>query len=347
MAGVSIATASRALSNPDLVADDTRNTVQVAAESCGYQINLVARSLRKQRTNSILVLIPEIDNRFYPAIIEGLEERAFALGFSMILGLTGNYKQRENSYFDIIKSRRADGLVILDGGLDRLIEGGLQFNVPTVQVLECLGGTTIPTVRIDDRHIAALAVKHLVDLGHRRIGHITGSGNSLVSIERLGGYREAIAAHGCSADADLTACGNYTHDGGEAAMHGLLDRDRPPTAVFCANDASALGAIHACRKRGLKVPDDLSIIGIDDIDDAAACDPPLTTFHQPRREIGANAMDMLIALMDKAGPGNRNVIVPVQLVLRQSTAPLIAISHSAGTPARRAALHPNPNPSSG
>lgn len=125
--------------------------------------------------------------------------------------------------------------------------------------------------------------------------------------------------NGCVARADFVVSGGYTHDGSEAAMQRLLNLVEPPTAVFCANDASALGTIQACRKRGLFVPDDMSIIGVDDIDEAATNDPPLTTIHQPRYEIGIMAMDMLIALMDQSGPSNRNVIVPVQLVLRQST----------------------------
>lgn len=321
MAGVSVATASRALSNPDLVAESTRTAVRDAANSCGYQINLVARSLRKQRTNSILVLIPEIDNQFYPTIIKGLEQRAHNLGYSMILGLTSNNLLRENSYLEIVNSRRADGMIVLDGGLDNLIERGIKFNVPTVQVLECLGGESLPTVRIDDRQVAALVVEHLVGLGHRRIAHISGSSNSLVATERIAGFQHAMAAAGCHVHSELIVNGGYTHDGGATAMLRLLDMNEPPTAVFCANDASAMGAIRACRTRGLRVPQDISIVGVDDIDEAATNDPPLTTIHQPRYEIGVMAMDLLAGLIETSNWKQKPVLVPINLIERGSTAP--------------------------
>jgi LacI family repressor for deo operon, udp, cdd, tsx, nupC, and nupG len=319
-AGVSVATASRALSNPELVAERTRHNVRKAAEACGYRVNFLARSLRRERSDSILVLIPDIDNFFYPEIIRALEETAHGEGLSMMLGLTSNRVDRESSYLDVLSSRRADGLIILDGGLDRMMLAGVEFDVPTVQVLECAAGKDLPTVRIDDRLVAELAVAHLAGLGHRHIAHIAGSSDSQVAGERIAGFRAAMLKHVGQPDA-LVVRGGYSHDAGREAMECLLDSGERPTAVFCVNDAAALGAIQGCRRRGLRIPEDISIVGVDDIELAAASDPPLTTVHQNRYEIGASAMRMLIGLLQRRQLADTDVVVPVELVVRQSTAP--------------------------
>lgn len=321
LASVSVATASRALSNPDLVAEDTRKSVLDAAASCGYRVNLLARSLRKRRTDTLLVLIPEINNEFYPEIITSMEHRAHAEGFAMILGLTENQLEREHSYFELLGAQRADGLAILDGGIDRLIEQGVQPVMPVVQVLECTGGPSMPSVLTDDHKVSEQAVTHLWDLGHRRIAHISGSKNSLVSWERITGFRSALERRGATSCNDMIVDGNYCHEGGEAAMHKLLSLDLPPTAVFCANDASALGALRACRESGRRVPDDISIIGVDDTSIATMTDPALTTIRQPRADIGKAAINLLIDMVRGKRDIETRIVIPTQLVVRGSTAP--------------------------
>lgn len=318
-AGVSIATASRALSNPDLVAEDTRTAVREAAEACGYRINLLARSLRKRCTDTILVLIPEINNAFYPEIISSLERNAHALGYSIILGLTFNCVEEERSYDSMLGAQRADGLMILDGGLDTLIEAGIQPTVPVVQVLECKGGPSMPSVVIDEFEVAERAVSYLHDLGHRRIAHISGSNNSLVSWERILGFRRAMERRGLLVSNDLIVAGNYDHLGGESAMTRLLGLDMRPTAVFCANDESAIGALRACRNFGLQVPEQMSIIGVDDTMIAGLSDPPLTTIRQPRQLIGEVAMRLLIDLIRGKRNIETRIVLPTELVVRGST----------------------------
>lgn len=328
LAGVSVATASRALSNPDLVAERTREAVSRAAAACGYRPNLVARSLRKRRCDTILVLIPEIGNEFYPLIISGMESYARSKGFSIILGMTSNRVDIEHSYLDLLAAQRADGLVILDGGIDQLLKTGVNPTGPTVQVLECTCPLSMPAVRVDEHSIAEQAVAHLAGLGHRRIAHIAGSSDSYVATERLAGFHAAMAARQLPVADGLICRGDYTHDGGAAAMEWLLGSNQPPTAVFCANDSSAIGAIRACQARGFRVPEEVSIVGVDDTSQASLVQPALTTVRQPRAEIGTRAMELIIALIRKDRNVERQVILPTELVVRQSTAPPSEVRHS-------------------
>ena len=319
LAGVSVATASRALSNPDLVASGTRDAVSKAAAECGYRVTLVARSLRKRQSDTILVLIPDINNEFYPEIISAMEECARTAGFSMILGMTSNIYELEHTYFDLLGAQRADGLVILDGGIDRLLKAGYTSPVPTVQVLECAADPSMPSIRTDECEVAEQVIAHLAGLGHHRIAHIAGRDDSRVAAERTDGYRDALARRGLPVAGHHITPGNYTFEDGAAAMLQLLDLPEPPTAVFCANDASALGALMACAKRGVRVPEDMSIVGVDDIPYASTCQPPLTTIRQPRLEIGRRAMTLMIDLIRNQLKGPPQVIIPTELIVRHST----------------------------
>ena len=320
LAGVSTATASRALSNPDRVAADKREAVQSAAEACGYKINQLARSLRTQRSDTILVVIPEINNQFYPDIITAVEDAARNAGKSILLGLTYNHIDREDSYLELVKNQRADGLIVLDGGIDMLFESGVRPKVPTVQVLECYSAAGLPSVRVDEWQVTELAVRHLTELGHRRIAHIAGSSDSGVADERIASFRAAMVSTGVAAVDGLIVRGDYVLDGGFAAMEQLLALAESPTAVFCANDASAFGAMRACSVNGKAVPDDVSIIGVDDIAEAAFSEPPLTTIRQPRRDIGIRAMEMLLGLLRGETDIETQVLMPVELVVRGTAA---------------------------
>ena len=320
LAGVSTATASRALSNPDLVAPSTRKAVEDAARTCGYKVNLVARSLRTQRSQTILVLVPGIGNQFYPEIIEGLESCARGSGYSIILGFTGKDAEREQSYIELLNNQRADGLVIVDDGVRHMVESGVRFAVPTVQLMEAECGSSIASVRIDDMEAACMATRHLIELGHRRIAHVCGRKSSIVAGRRLSGYRKALDGAGLAADAELVLDGTYDFDSGVAAVDRVKAMAQPPSAVFCANDATALGALWRCRKLGIGVPQQLSIVGIDDIADAALSDPPLTTIRQPRHQLGTTGMAVLIELIDGRHSHDVDIVLPHELVVRASTA---------------------------
>jgi LacI family transcriptional regulator, repressor for deo operon, udp, cdd, tsx, nupC, and nupG len=322
MAGVSVATASRALSNPDLVADSTRRAVRDAAESCGYKVNLVARSLRIQRTNTLLVLQPCIDQPFYPALLRSIEETALAAGYSVMVGFTDKPDKYREAYADLLSNGRVDGVIIVDGGTG--VDGftGPKPDVPAVQVLDVVYGGAVPAVRVDDHYVAEVAVHHLASLGHRRIAHIAGREKSLPSADRRKGFLAAMAKLGLAVDEDLVRPGNSQRDGAAEAMRHFLSLPKPPTAVFCASDAMACAAMDVCRDRGLQVPGDISFVGADDTADAQFNYPALTTVHVPRSAIGARAVEKLIGLIRGQSGIPHDTVMPVELKLRGTHAPL-------------------------
>jgi LacI family repressor for deo operon, udp, cdd, tsx, nupC, and nupG len=322
MAGVSVATASRALSNPDLVADSTRRAVRDAAESCGYKVNLVARSLRIQRTNTLLVLQPKIDLPFYPALLHSIEEAALASGYSVMVGFTDKPERYREAYADLLSNGRVDGAIIIDGGSG---VGGLigpKPEVPAVQVLDVVYGGAVPAVRVDDQYISEMAVHHLASLGHQRIAHIAGGERSTVAVERKKGFLAAMAKLGLAVDEDLVRSGNNKRDGAAEAMKHFLSLAKRPTAVFCASDSMACAAMDVCRDRGLQVPGDISFVGADDTADAQFNYPALTTVHVPRSAIGARAVEKLIGLIRGQSGIPHDTVMPVELRLRGSHAPL-------------------------
>ena len=318
MAGVSVATASRALSNPDLVADSTRRAVRDAANSCGYKVNLVARSLRIQRTNTLLVLQPCIDNPFYPMLLRSIEDTALSFGYSVMVGFTAKSDKYREAYGDLLSNGRVDGVIIIDGGSNVSDLTGPRPEVPAVQVLDVVYGASVPAVRVDDAQVADLAVRHLVSLGHRRIAHISGPPDSALSAARRDGFLAAMARLGLSVDDGLIEPGHNRRDGAAAAMNKLLGLGKPPTAVFCANDSMACAAMDVCRERGINVPGDMSFIGADDTTDGQHIYPALTTIHVPRMEIGARATELLIGLIRGQGGIPHDTVMPVELKLRGS-----------------------------
>jgi len=322
MAGVSVATASRALSNPDLVADSTRRAVRDAAESCGYKVNLVARSLRIQRTNTLLVLQPCIDQPFYPALLRSIEETALSAGYSVMVGFTDKPEKYREAYADLLSNGRVDGVIIVDGGTG--VDGftGPKPDLPAVQVLDVVYGGAMPAVRVDDQYVAEVAVHHLASLGHRRIAHIAGREKSLPSADRRKGFLAAMAKLDLAVDEDLVRAGNNQRDGAAEAMRHFLSLSKPPTAVFCATDSMACAAMEVCRDRGLQVPSDISFVGADDTADAQFNYPALTTVHVPRSAIGARAVEKLIGLIRGQSGIPHDTVLPVELKLRGTHAPL-------------------------
>ncbi|MFM8745444.1 MAG: LacI family DNA-binding transcriptional regulator [Aestuariivirga sp.] len=321
LAGVSVATASRALSNPDLVADSTRRAVREAANSCGYKINLVARSLRIQRTDTIMVLAPGIDDAFYPAVLASIEDTAMALGYAVMVGFTAKSEQHRAAYAELLFNGRVDGMLVMDGGaaVDRF--SGPKPELPVVQLFDRVYGSGVPVVRVDDLEVADLAVRHLAGNGHRRIAHIAGPASVWRLAERRRGFVEAIERLGLLADTSLIA----TCDGGWSsaaqAMAQLLAQPQPPTAVFCATDTMACAALAVCRDHGLAVPRDMALIGADGTADAERAFPILPTVRVPRAEIGARATDMLIGLIRGHHGLVNEAVLPVELLARGAPEP--------------------------
>jgi LacI family repressor for deo operon, udp, cdd, tsx, nupC, and nupG len=321
LAGVSTATVSRALNGTAPIAAPTRSAIEDAIEQLGYRPNPIARSLVTKSTQTIALLLPDITNPFYAELVSGIQQLMLDGDQSMLLCTTNGDPEQEARYLRLLRAKHVDGALVDGLGLppDRiaaLIEDGF----PIVCLDRDIDFPTIPLVQVDNRQGARLATDYLLSLGHSRIAHITGPA-APISSERLAGYRESLAAAGNDPDPELEAPGDFTEGGGHAAMRALLESGARFTAVFCANDLSAIGALNAVLSSGRKVPFDLSLIGFDDVRLAPYTSPPLTTIHQPAAEIGRYATELLLDLIRGGQPRSMHRVFAPTLVVRGSTGP--------------------------
>ncbi|HSB96648.1 MAG TPA: LacI family DNA-binding transcriptional regulator [Spongiibacteraceae bacterium] len=321
LAGVSTATVSRTLAEPDKVTEATRRKVQTAIRRSGYVRNALARSFRMQSTQTILVLVPDIGNPFYSLIIQGLEEIAQRHHYRLLLGDTQNSVERELEYLQSVMQRQVDGVVSLGHTLPPVpsIKGGKP--IPLVMACEYLHDTSVASVSIDNIAAATLATQHLLGLGHRRIAFINGPVSTPLSKDRMQGYRQALKASGVPYSKDLSVRGDFSLLSGEGAARALIASNVQFTAIVAANDAMAIGAIKVLRAQGRTVPDDVSVVGFDDIEFAQYVEPPLTTIRQPRREIGRATMTKMIKKLSDATDQASQIVLAHELIIRSSTAP--------------------------
>jgi LacI family repressor for deo operon, udp, cdd, tsx, nupC, and nupG len=324
LAGVSIATVSRALKSPERVARTTLERVERAVAQCGYTPNSAGRTLRTRRSGNVVVMFPDITRPFNGGIINGIESVAHDLGYSLLLGNTRGEPEREHACANMIFSGQADGMILLCPNLpfpDAASGALLHQRPPLVNASEPLAETGIPKVLIDNTGAARMAVNHLIELGHRRIAIITGEMASPSARERLKGYKQALGEAGIAVESAYIQYGNYCPEAGISCAHRLLQLANRPTAIFCCDDEMAIGAMQAARSCGLAVPDRLSLVGFDDIWAAEHQNPSLTTIRQPVEQIGRVSMRVLYGLINgrPADPEVRQL--PVELVVRDSTCP--------------------------
>ncbi|WID95037.1 LacI family DNA-binding transcriptional regulator [Bosea vestrisii] len=318
LAGVSTATVSRALAQPEKVKARTRERVLDAVKATGFIPNAQARNLRLQATRTVILLVRDISNPFYLEIYKGVEEAAIDAGYKVLMGDARDDDERILRYVDMVRERHADGLILMVGRFPEALAARGRLP-PIVVALEMLPGLNLPTVKVDNHAAARAAVAHLARLGHRRIAHIAGPMPDPMSVDRRDGYLAGLADAGIAADPRLVVEGDFGLAAGRAAIRTLDAGGVDYTAVFAASDQMAVGAMGELRARGRNVPDDVSVVGFDDIVLAEAVEPQLTTVHQPRREIGQAAMVLLIAQL--SGQGDRSdLVLPTRLVERASTA---------------------------
>ncbi len=326
VAGVSTATVSRALSNPKMVTESTRTRVSKAVETTGYRINRAARNLRTQRSHSVLVLLPDLANPFFSEILEGISRILAHQGYSMLIASTGQVHDSGERLLDYLDDARADGMIILDGGLDRDVVDMLENAGKTRRILfacEWVEGADFPTVRCENHQGTLDAVNHLYDLGHRKIAHVTGPEGNVLMHVRKDAFVEQIAALDLELNPGWVIPGDFSIAAGCRAAQAWIGLEDRTTAVFCASDQLALAFIAELSRHGIKVPEEVSVMGFDDIDIAEQFIPPLTTVRQDRMRLGETAANMLmtqITYPDNRGAGNI-AILPVSLVVRESTAP--------------------------
>jgi LacI family transcriptional regulator len=321
LAGVSIATVSRALNATAPIAPATRAAIEEAVAQLGYRPNPIARSLVTKSTQTIALLLPDITNPFYAELVSGIQQRMFEGDLSMLLCTTNGDPEQEARYLRLLRAKHVDGALVDGLGLSpERIASLVEDSFPVVCLDRDVDAPTIPLVQVDNRLGARIATDYLLSLGHTRIAHISGA-TAAISEARLAGYRDALAAAGIEADPALVASGDFTERSGHAAMRELLESGARFSAVFCANDLSAIGALNAILSSGRRVPLDLSLIGFDDVRLSPYTSPPLTTIHQPAAEIARHATELLLALIRGEQPGRMRTLFAPTLVVRGSTGP--------------------------
>ncbi|HEY9475895.1 MAG TPA: LacI family DNA-binding transcriptional regulator [Mycobacteriales bacterium] len=340
-AGVHPATASRAL-NPhtrELVNDETAKRVIRAARSLGYRPNPIARSLKTSRSASIGVVIPDLTNPLFPPIVRGVEDELGPAGYNAWIVNTDNDPEREGAQVESLRSRQVEGLIVAAARRSHpLLEDFAAEGMPMVLVNRRLDRTDVPAVTADDATGVAVAVRHLVELGHRRIAHLAGPQDTSTGLVRLRAYHQALRDHGLPDDPGLVAtCDSWTLAEGARALALLLDRGARFTAVLAGNDLLALGCYDALEERGLSCPEAVSVVGFNDIPFVDRVRPPLTTVRIPHYQIGVEAARMLLEALRDPDRHPRSVLLPVSLVVRQSTAAPPGPRDGRGSPSLRPA----------
>jgi LacI family transcriptional regulator len=322
LADVSRSTVSRVLNNHPSVRPTVRERVLQVIREQNYAPQAAARNLASARTDTIGLLIPRsaavsLADPFIASMIRSLFEASAQQGYFVMLSmLTGDMEP--GFYERILRGRHFDGVIMFSSDIDDPIlpllikDGG-----PMVLIGRHPYFLNVTYVDVENREGAREAVAHLIGLGHRRIGLINGQLQMEAALARRDGYKQALLEAGIGIDADLMVDGFYSEPAAHQATLHLLDLPRPPTAVFAASDSMAMGALHAIRQRGLRVPEDIALVGYDDLALAAYATPPLTTVHQPISEMGAQAVRVLIDQIKGQGPAS-SVRLPAHLVVRES-----------------------------
>lgn len=319
-AQVSTATVSRALTNPEKVSQTTRSRVEQAAIDVGYLPHTLGRSVRRSDSRTIMVIVPDICDPFFSEIIRGIEITAASHGYLVLIADCAHQNQQEKTLIDLIIPRQIDGMLLLGSRLPFDAGKEEQRNLPPmVMANEFAAELELPTVHIDNLTASFNAVNYLHELGHRRIACIAGPEEMTQCHYRLQGYIQSLRRNGLNVDPHYITRGDFSFEAGARAMEQLLDLPQPPEAVFCHSDVMALGALSLIKRRHLRVPHDISLIGFDDIALAQYCDPPLTTVAQPRFEIGQQSMLLLIEQLQGHSVNIGSRLLECKLMVREST----------------------------
>lgn len=318
-AGVSVATVSRVVNrSPHRVTPATERRVRSAVRALGYRANIIAQGLKNRSSRTVALIVPDISNPFFPAIARGIEDTARAHGYAVLLCNTYEDLDRENAYLGLLRNRWVDGVIFATVGSNtRHLRALRRARLPVVLVARDVEGLAIDTVRVDNFRGEYEATQHLLRLGHRRIAHIAGPPALHVAAERRRGYLEALRTAGLEEEAVIVE-GDFTADGGRRAMTAALHARPPVTAVAAANDLMAIGALEALRQLAARVPEDVAVVGFDDITFASLVSPALTTVAQPKYRMGQMAMERLLQLLQGGDARTRQTVLVPELVVRES-----------------------------
>lgn len=324
VARVSVSTASLALRGGDRVAPETKARILDAARKLNYVPNELGRSMRRGRTHTIGIVIPQTTQRifshpFFTEVMGGVTDVAVSAGYTVLLSVS-SHDDSSDAYTRLLDSRRADGAILMAASLaDRNALALAASGLPVVFLGAWHNGPPVHSVCIDERAAARRVVEHLLEQGYQRIAHLAGQEGHGPAIEREQGYRDALAAVGRVADPTLVARGDFSPDSGRAAMVEILGQGPAPHAVFAASDEMAIGALQVLTERELRVPFDVALAGFDDIALAEMISPPLTTVHYPMWELGRAATRLLLDAISGSVPSPTRIVFPTPLVVRRSS----------------------------
>lgn len=320
-AGVSYSTVSRVVNNFPRVNPQTRARVQAAMEKLGYVANLQARSLAGGRSGMLGLLVYDLENSYMTELVRGVDAEVSALDYDLMLATTHQRRQKESAYVARLTRGLVDGLlIVLPRSLDAYLKDLQTLHVPYVLIDYAASIPQHHAVTAANLQGMQAGVEHLISLGHRRIGFITGRLETDSAQMRLSGYQNALHQHGIPLDPALIEEGDFLEGSGYSSTRHLLELELPPTAIVASSDTSAFGVLRAINERGLRVPDDISVMGFDDLPEASYMYPPLTTIRQPIREMGRVATRLLVEAIMTPSMMPRQVILPTDLIVRHSTA---------------------------
>ena len=324
-AGVSIAVASRGLGSYGYVSRKSREKVLRAAKKIGYQPDQIAKGLRTRKTYTIGLIISDITNTWFTTVVRAIEDVAEQNGYNLILCNTDENQEKETRYLRVLQSKKVDGLIIACTGekspyLKRLIRGGL----PIILIDRKLKGFHVTQVIIDNEFGAYEAVKHLINLGHKRIGVINGHPRTTPGEERFKGYKRALAENNIFLDPALVKYGDFRIEKARKGCQELIKVKNPPTAIFVANNVMVMGTYQKLKENNIKIPEEIAVVGFDDPEWASLMQPSLTTVRQPRHSIGTMACQVLLQRIRK---NERRRLSDEEIVLR----PKLIIRKSCGT----------------
>jgi len=320
-AGVSTASVSRVLNGSKPVSDGTRERVLAAVRDLNYSIDQRARGLRRRRSGTLGLILADVLNPFFTQVIHSIEDVAYQSNNSLFLCNSDENPERERFYLELMQSQRIDGIILLPvTGSGAVLSPLLRHDVPVVCLDRRVDDVDLDSVLVDNVAGATMAVAHLVALGHRRIGYI---GGRLVTpgIERLAGFRRALEMHGLVEHPELIRQGDSKQESGYKETLALLALDMPPSAIFAINNPMSLGVMAAIKERGLRIPEDISVIGFDDAPWSGLLNPPLTTIAQPTDALGTAAARLLLERIEgRDGGATRHIVLQPHLIERASTA---------------------------
>jgi LacI family transcriptional regulator len=319
-AGVSVTTVSHVINNTRTVSPDTRRRVEEAMQILGYKPNVLARSLRRGITHTVGIILPDSANPYFAEVVRGIEDKSFTRGYSVILCNSDNDLEKEHHYTNVLVEKQVDGIIFVAAGLSTenilIVQGR---GIPLVLVDRHVPDVQVDEVLAANQHGGWLATRHLIDLNHSSIACIAGPTGVRSSSERVDGYRQALESEDLLYEPKWVVEADFQYQGGYAAAEKLFHHQPYPTAIFACNDLMAIGAYRFAHEKKMRVPEQLSIVGFDDVRLAAYINPPLTTIRQSKHEMGVQAAKLLLERITDQDLAPRRKIVDTELVIRGST----------------------------